>query len=84
MWLKNVSRKISVGTMGCVGRKNRVKRKFKSNQAYKDVSTLITFLSQFKTDVAVLIGQLPMLTHEMMVHVPALIVHALQKKNVRI
>jgi hypothetical protein len=70
--------------MRCVGRKNRVKRKFKSNQAYKDVSALITFFSQFKPDTALLIGQLPVLAHEMMVHIPTLIVHALQKKNVRI
>jgi hypothetical protein len=82
--LKNVGRKISVGTMRCVGRKNSVKHKDESNLAYKDLSTQVTFLSQFKPDTAVLIGQLPVLAHELMVHVLALIIHALQKKNVRI
>jgi hypothetical protein len=48
------------------------------------MSAQFTFLAQFKPKPAVLDGQLPMLAHKVMVHVPALIVHALQKKSVRI
>jgi hypothetical protein len=70
--------------MRCIGRKNSVKRKDKSNPTYKDVSAQVTFLCQLKPDTAVLIGQLPVLAHKLMIHVPTVIVHALRKKNVRI
>jgi hypothetical protein len=68
----------------CLGKKNIVKSKDESNPAYKDMSAQFTFLAQFKPKSAVLIGQFPMLTHKVVVHVPTLIIHALQKKSIRI
>jgi hypothetical protein len=61
-----------------------VKSKDKSNPTYRDMSAQFTFLAQFKPKSAVLGGQLLMLTHKVVVHVPVLVVHALQKKSVRI
>jgi hypothetical protein len=52
--------------------------KEESNPAYSGMSAGFTFLGQVKAKLAVLIGQLPMLAYEIMIHVPALIVHALQ------
>jgi hypothetical protein len=53
--------------------------KYESNPAYSGMSARYTFLGQVKAKFAMLVGQLPMLAHEIMIHVPALIVHALQK-----
>jgi hypothetical protein len=53
--------------------------KEESNPAYSGMSARYTFLVQVQAELAVLIGQLPMLAHEIMVHVPALIIHALQR-----
>jgi hypothetical protein len=53
--------------------------KQESNPAYSGMSAGFTFLGQVQAKFAMLIGQLPMLAHEVMVHVPALIVHALQE-----
>jgi hypothetical protein len=75
---------MSVDTIRCIGRKNSVKHKDESNPAYKDVSAVVTFLGQFKPEAAVLIGQLLVLAHEVVIHIPALIINALQKKNIRI
>jgi hypothetical protein len=38
-----------------------------------------TFLGQFQLELAVRIGQLPVLAHQVVVHIGACIVHALQK-----
>jgi hypothetical protein len=56
-----------------------VKQKEESNPAYSGMLAGFTFLVQIKAKLTVLIGQLPMLAHEVMVHVLMLIVHALQK-----
>jgi hypothetical protein len=53
--------------------------KGESNPTHESMSAGFTFLLQVKTNLVVLIGQLPMLAHEIMVHVPMLIIHALQK-----
>jgi hypothetical protein len=53
--------------------------KEETNLAYSGMSAGFTFLSQIQAKFAVLIGQLPMLAYQIMIHVPALIVHALQK-----
>jgi hypothetical protein len=53
--------------------------KHESSPAYSGMSVGFTFLIQIQAKLAVLIGQLPVLAHEVMVHVPALIIHALQK-----
>jgi hypothetical protein len=53
--------------------------KEESNPAYGGMSAGFTFLGQVQAKFAVLIGQLPMLAYQVMIHVPALIVHALQK-----
>jgi hypothetical protein len=39
----------------------------------------ITFLMQFQLELAMRIGQLPVLAHQVVVHVGASVVHALQK-----
>ena len=39
----------------------------------------ITFLGQFQLELAVRIGQLPMLAHQVVVHIGAGVVHTLQK-----
>jgi hypothetical protein len=75
---------MSVDTIRCVGKANIVKSKDKSNLVYRDMLAQFTFLAQFKPKPAVLIGQLPMLAHKVVIHVSALVVHALQKKSVRI
>jgi hypothetical protein len=38
-----------------------------------------TFLGQFQPELAMRIGQLPMLAHQVMVHVGACVVHTLQR-----
>jgi hypothetical protein len=43
------------------------------------MSAGFTFLGQIQSEFAVLIGQLSMLAYQVMIHVPAFIVHALQK-----
>jgi hypothetical protein len=53
--------------------------KEESNPAYSGMSAEFTFLGQVQAKFAVLIGQLLMLAYQIMIHVPALIVHALQK-----
>jgi hypothetical protein len=53
--------------------------KEESNLAYSSMSAGFTFLGQVQMKFAMLIGQLSMLTYQVMIHVPALIVHALQK-----
>jgi hypothetical protein len=57
----------------CVGKQ---KAKY---PAYKDVSAEVTFLGQFQLELAVCVGKLPMLAHQVMKHVGARVVHALQK-----
>jgi hypothetical protein len=44
-----------------------------------DVLAEFTFLGQFQPELAMRIGQLPVLAHQVMVHVGACIVHALQR-----
>jgi hypothetical protein len=51
--------------------------KEESNLAYSGMSAGFTFLGQVQMKFAVLIGQLPMLAYQVMIHVPTLIVHAL-------
>jgi hypothetical protein len=53
--------------------------KEESNLAYSGISAGFTFLGQIQAKFAVLVGQLPMLAYQIMIHVLALIVHALQK-----
>jgi hypothetical protein len=53
--------------------------KEESNPAYRGMSDGFTFLGQVQAKFAMLIGQLPMLAYQVMIHVPAFIVHALQK-----
>jgi hypothetical protein len=50
-----------------------------SNPTYSGMSVGFTFLGQLQTKFAVLVGQFLMLAYQVMIHVPALIVHALQK-----
>jgi hypothetical protein len=51
----------------------------KKNQAYNGMSAKFTFLAQIQAKLAVLIGRLPVLAYQVMIHVPACIVYALQK-----
>jgi hypothetical protein len=51
--------------------------KEESNLAYSGMLVRYTFLVQVQPKLAVIIGQLSVLAHEIMIHVPALIVHAL-------
>jgi hypothetical protein len=44
-----------------------------------DMTAEITFLAQFQLELAMRIGQLPVLAHQVMEHVGARVVHALQK-----
>jgi hypothetical protein len=53
--------------------------KEENNLAYNGMSAEFTFLAQIQVKSAVLIGQLPVLTYQVMIHVPACIVQALQK-----
>jgi hypothetical protein len=53
--------------------------KEENNQAYNGMSAEFTFLAQIQAKFAVLIGQLPVLAYQIMIHVPVCIVHALQK-----
>jgi hypothetical protein len=53
--------------------------KEESSLAYSGMSVGFTFLGQIQAKFVVLVGQLPMLAYQIMIHVPALIVHALQK-----
>jgi hypothetical protein len=53
--------------------------KKENNPAYSGMSAGFTFVGQLQTEFAVLVGQFPVLTYQVMVHVPALIVHTLQK-----
>jgi hypothetical protein len=55
------------------------KVKEENNLAYSGMSAGFTFLGQIQVKFAVLVGQLPMLAYQVMIHVPAFIVHALQK-----
>jgi hypothetical protein len=55
-----------------------------SSLTYKDMSAQFTFLGQLNMNPAVLIGQFPVLAHKVVIHVPVLIIHALQKKNIKI
>jgi hypothetical protein len=43
------------------------------------MSAGVTFLGQFQLELAMRIGQLPMLVHQVVVQVGASVVHALQK-----
>jgi hypothetical protein len=43
------------------------------------MSAKFTFLAQIQAEFAVLIGQLLVLAYQVMIHVPACVVHALQK-----
>jgi hypothetical protein len=43
------------------------------------MSADFTFLGQFQLELAVRIGQLPMLAHQVVVHIGAGVVHALQE-----
>jgi hypothetical protein len=47
--------------------------------AYMDMSAEFTFLGQFLPELAMRIGQLPMLAHLVVVHVGVSVVHALQR-----
>jgi hypothetical protein len=53
--------------------------KEENNPAYSGISAGFTFLVQLQTKFAVLVGQFPVLAYQVMIHVPTLIVHALQK-----
>jgi hypothetical protein len=53
--------------------------KEENNLAYNDMSAEFTLLAQIQAKSAVLIRQLPVLTYQVMVHVPTFVVHALQK-----
>jgi hypothetical protein len=53
--------------------------KEENNPAYSGMSVGFTFLGQIQAKFAVLIGQLPMLAYQVIIHVPMFIVHALQK-----
>jgi hypothetical protein len=44
-----------------------------------DMSVEFTFLGQFLLELAVRIGQLPVLAHQVVVHVGVGVVHALQE-----
>jgi hypothetical protein len=54
-------------------------KKEENNPAYNGMSAEFTFLAQIQAKLAVLIGQLPVLAYQVMIHVPACIVHVLQK-----
>jgi hypothetical protein len=43
------------------------------------MSAEITFLGQFQLELAVCVGKLPMLAHQVMEHVGTCVIHALQK-----
>jgi hypothetical protein len=43
------------------------------------MSAEITFLGQFQLELAVFVGKLPMLAHQVMEHVGTCVIHALQK-----
>jgi hypothetical protein len=53
--------------------------KEENNLAYNGMSAEFTFLAQIQAKFAMLIRQLPMLAYQVMRHVPACIVHVLQK-----
>jgi hypothetical protein len=42
------------------------------------MSAEITFLGQFQLELAVCVGKLPMLAHQVMEHVGTCVIHALQ------
>jgi hypothetical protein len=65
----------------CVSKEIIMKNKDETNPAYSGMSAQLTFLGQLKTNLVVLIGQFSVLAHKLMIHVPVLIIHALQKKN---
>jgi hypothetical protein len=44
-----------------------------------DMSIEFTFLRQFQLELAMRVGKLPMLAHQVMEHVGTCVVHALQK-----
>jgi hypothetical protein len=50
-----------------------------NNPAYNTMSAKFTFLGQFQPVLAMRVGELPMLALQVMVHIGACIVHALQK-----
>jgi hypothetical protein len=45
------------------------------------MSAKFTFLGQFQPELAMRIGQLPMLAHQVVVHVGACVIHALQSSQ---
>jgi hypothetical protein len=53
--------------------------KEENNLAYNGMSAEFTFLAQIQAQFVVLIGQLPVHAYQVMIHVPACVVHALQK-----
>jgi hypothetical protein len=54
-------------------------RKMARHPVYKDMSAEITFLGQFQPELAVRVRKLSVLAHQVMKHVGACVVHALQK-----
>jgi hypothetical protein len=50
-----------------------------NNPAYNGMSARFTFHAQVQVKFAMLVGQLPMLAYQVMIHVLACVVHALQK-----
>jgi hypothetical protein len=61
-------------------RKKEEKRGKKARHpAYMDVSAKVTFLGQLQLKLAVCVGKLPVLAHQVMKQVGACVVHALQK-----
>jgi hypothetical protein len=53
--------------------------KEEGNPAYNGMSAEFTFLAQIMAEFAMLVGQLLVLAYQFMIHVPACVVHALQK-----
>jgi hypothetical protein len=61
--------------LGCAGKRIG----FERHPAYMDASVEFTFLRQLQLKLAVCVGKLPMVTHQVMKQVGACVVHALQK-----
>jgi hypothetical protein len=75
--LRNVSKGLSVGISGYAG--SMMRKEKAGHPTYMDMSVGFTFLGQFQLKLAMRIGQLPVLAHQVMVHVGTGVVHALQK-----
>jgi hypothetical protein len=45
------------------------------------MSAKFTFLGQFQPELAMRIGQLPMLAHQVVVHIGACVIHAQQSRQ---